>query len=103
MNNIISGGPLTGKAAWALIPFIGDRAHYWRAVPDSRVAFIHAGERVQVWKSLCGQSATTYKGVGLLDPGNWPRCLRCERARKKQVSEGSSLQKLRSAAEKLPF
>ncbi|WP_237133757.1 hypothetical protein [Pseudohongiella sp. O18] len=79
MQTMISGGPIANSEGWAKIPFAGRLAHYW--LPDEIEGYsaIHKGERVSFWKSRCGVEATTYKGVSMLERGNWPMCKRCGR------------------------
>ena len=66
---MISGSPIELENGWALMPFVGNRAHYWE--------LDHKGENTSYYISLCGVDAVTRKEAGPLEPGNWPLCKRC--------------------------
>lgn len=63
---------------WALIPFKGEKVHFWKAVKID-VPRIYKGGRVSFYRSKCGLVAKTGKGVHPLNPGNFPKCKRCKR------------------------
>lgn len=75
-ENRMSGGPIEPfPEGWALIPFVGERAHYWRET----VPGMCGGVRVRNYRSMCGLKGETARHSPALEPGNWPKCKRCER------------------------
>lgn len=76
--DLISGGNIGLENGWAIIPF-RDTPHYWER-QNLDVSVIYKGERVEFYKSLCGVTAETYKGITALEPGNFPLCKRCFRS-----------------------
>lgn len=76
----ITGGPIDLAEGWAKIPFTGERAHFW---VDDKIDAIGPRGRTKFYTSLCGRDATTDPKLPALDPGNWPKCKRCERAKRK--------------------
>lgn len=74
----ISAGPIEHmEKGWAVMPFVGGKAHYWVEDKDTMPPKIRYGERVRYYKSHCGISAVTNNKVPALQPGSWPRCKRC--------------------------
>lgn len=72
-----SGGPIRAFVnGWAIIPFGGDRVHYFEQW-NPRVPAIFEGERVKYYRALCGIEKATYKGVPALAGGGFDRCERC--------------------------
>lgn len=74
-----SGGLVTDFAGgWALIPFIGEKPHYWENRDDiaREVGMDMSGDR-QVWKSLCGVWGSTHAKVPPLGAGDFGMCKRC--------------------------
>ena len=71
----LSGGPIKLSRGWALIPFIGSKAHFW--VEQEVEPYIDKNGRVRFYTSLCGIEATTDDKVPALEPGNWKKCKRC--------------------------
>ncbi|MCU7839737.1 MAG: hypothetical protein KZQ94_10225 [Candidatus Thiodiazotropha sp. (ex Troendleina suluensis)] len=81
-HGFISGGPIELENGWAIIPFVGERAHYWERNEIEGFAQIFKGEQVKPYKSLCGVEGLIYAGVPALERGNWPKCKRCMRKSK---------------------
>lgn len=71
----MSGGPIRGfRKGWALIPFHGEKAHYWKAI---KIKASGHGDLIE-YRSACGTTADAREGVtDALEPGTWPRCSRC--------------------------
>ncbi|GAB4297078.1 MAG: hypothetical protein Kow0096_14920 [Thiohalomonadaceae bacterium] len=82
---LMTGGPAPElRSGWAVMPFVGEVAHFWREVKQV-VPRIHDGERVRQYLALCGATATAYAGAQALEPGNWPKCRRCMKAEKRRT------------------
>lgn len=75
---LMSDGPIEHlKQGWALMPFVGERAHYWIEDKKTMPPKIRDGGRVRYYTSRCGLSAVTIQKVPALGAGNWPKCRRC--------------------------
>ena len=64
------------KKGWAIIPFIGRKAHYWTE-EELTSGYIDKYGRVRFYNSLCGLEGTTDDARPAIDPGNWQKCKRC--------------------------
>lgn len=74
----LSGGPLDSlKRGWALMPFVGKRAHYWIEDIETMPPTIGKAGRVRYYRSLCGATAVTNYRVPALAHGSWPKCGNC--------------------------
>ena len=83
---LLSDGPVEHlKRGWALMPFIGSRAHFWIEDTETIIPQIRDGGRVRYYTALCGAVALTDNKVPALGVGNWPKCMRC---RKKHNVQG---------------
>lgn len=67
--------PADFTAGWALHPFKGRAAHYWRQSPVKRDK---ENRPYQLVQSECGMRSVTTQQVGLVGPGNYPYCQRCD-------------------------
>lgn len=81
-GNII-GGPAhpfdTFKAGWAH-GFPGtDKCHYYREINTDAVPLISRHGRVRVYESICHHRSFATRAAGMFEPGNWPRCTKCQR------------------------
>lgn len=75
---LISNGPIEHlKADWALMPFVGKRAHYWTEDKDTMPSMIRGGGQVRYYTSRCGLVAVVDHKRPALGIGNWPKCRRC--------------------------
>ena len=74
-----SGGPIADFTdGWALIPFVGDRGHYWRDITRGlRKQGLIADESMRVYRSLCGVTGSATPRSPALNVGNWPLCKHC--------------------------
>lgn len=71
-------GEKTG-GGWGHIPFSGgDKAHHWRKKAEPKISQIAKGERVTSWIALCGLEGKTYKGVPMINQGDFDQCKRCQ-------------------------
>lgn len=72
------------SSGWALMPFLGERVHYWNEDKSTMPPTISDGCRVRYYESLCGlRSMLPNKGAPALNPGNWPKCKNCQRIKRK--------------------
>ena len=62
---------------WAIIPFIGEKAHYWEEIKPKGMTDIDESGRKRYYRSLCGTFGTTDSKRPAIDPGNWPKCKTC--------------------------
>ncbi|MBV7482506.1 hypothetical protein [Bordetella sp. BOR01] len=62
--------PVVREQGWGLLPFRGDKVHYFH-----RGALTAEGGRFAY--STCGMRGAETVQVPLLVPGNFPRCRRC--------------------------
>ena len=62
--------PVVRMQGWALLPFRGDKAHYFQRGTET----FEGGRFVY---SNCGVRGAETIQVPLLVPGNFPRCQRC--------------------------
>lgn len=86
---MISGGPIWNlKKGWALLPFVGKRAHYWIEDTTTMVPNISEVGRTRYYNSLCGVVGVVNHKVPALDHGSWPRCARCSSANNKLINLG---------------
>lgn len=77
--NLLSGPPLKNlRKGWALLPFVGNRAHYWIEDTEIPLAKLDERGRIRYYQSKCRLLGVTRPTVPALEPGNWPRCKRCE-------------------------
>ena len=67
----IAAGKKKGDG-WAVHPFTGEKAHYW--VLD------FLSQNYETHLSLCGLERDTNKSVSLLNPGNFDKCKKCQKA-----------------------
>lgn len=78
---MISGGPIQHLTkGWAVIPFVGKRAHWW--IEDTETMADTAPEGpapVRYYQAACKVLAVTNAKIPALDPGDIPRCKRCQR------------------------
>lgn len=75
---VLSDGPINHlESGWALMPFVGERAHYWVEDKKTMSPQIRDGGRVRYYTSRCGLVSVTDKKVPALSIGNWPKCRRC--------------------------
>lgn len=65
---------------WAVMPFIGRKAHHWTEDTKTMQPTIRDGGRVRYYVSACGLLSATSKSVPALNPGNFPKCKRCQRS-----------------------
>ena len=73
MKNLLTGGPIHDlEEGWAVMPFGRETAHYWQKGAD-------LGEGATGYMSLCGVKGVTLPKAPALEPGNFPRCKRCQR------------------------
>lgn len=80
MSGYLAYGRIDGPvdAAWGLHPFCGEKAHYWtrgRTIGDATGV-----------STTCGRETIETPQVGLLNPGNYPRCKNCARSAPKETS-----------------
>lgn len=77
----ISGGPAGQvKEGWLRTVFPhGSKTHYF-TLQDS--SYINEHGRWHYWTASCGREAFTCARQPMLNPGNWPRCKRCEQKEK---------------------
>lgn len=77
----ISGVPAVDvKQGWLRTVFPhGAKTHYF-TLQDS--SYINEHGRWYYWIASCGHEAFTCAKQPMLNPGNWPRCKRCERKEK---------------------
>jgi hypothetical protein len=63
---------------WAVLCFVGRQfiAHRWRKTGDG----VAGGERVKLFTAACGVTGTTMKRAPAFAPGDFRRCMRCQRA-----------------------
>lgn len=79
----MSGGPIEHLVSgFALMPFVGTKAHYWIEDKQTLPPTIGGAGRVRYYTSRCNLTAVTNNRVMALDPGDWPKCKRCELAKK---------------------
>lgn len=79
-TNLLSVGPLENlKRGWALLPFVGKRAHYWVEDTKTMPSTIGKAGRVRYYRSFCGVLGVTNHSVPALGVGNFPRCKTCQR------------------------
>lgn len=66
-------------SAWAMHPFCGSKAHYWkRGMKTDDATGV---------TTICGHQTIETPQVGLLNPGNYPRCRHCARSAPKETSD----------------
>lgn len=74
----LSGGPIDIlKQGWALMPFVGKRAHFWIEDTDTMPPTIGEAGRVRYYRALCGVLAVTNGKVPALAHGSWQKCGNC--------------------------
>lgn len=77
---MMSGGPITSLSkGWAILPFIGQRAHYWIEDKETMPPKIGETGRVRYYTSRCGLAGVTNDSVPALEPGDWVKCKNCSR------------------------
>lgn len=76
-----SGGPIEDFSdGWALIPFVGERGHYWREITRGlRKQGIVTDDDVRVYRSLCGVTGRTTSRARAMNVGNWAVCKHCQK------------------------
>jgi hypothetical protein len=76
-----SGRPIEDFAdGWALIPFVGERGHYWREITRGlRRQGIVTDDDVRVYRSLCGVTGSTTSRARAMNVGNWAECKHCQK------------------------
>ena len=76
-GGFVTDGPLPAewKEGWAVRPFCGDRAHWWRRDGPAIDAGGHEGCFVS---SLCNLTAPETAAVPLLGVGSFEHCDRCD-------------------------
>lgn len=90
-RNYLSIGPLYNfSGGWALFPFVGKCAHYWREDKKTLPPQIGDGGRVRYFQSLCHVTGVTDAKVPALPVGTWPKCLRCVSALRVMKRHGRS-------------
>ena len=78
---IMSGSPIDGfSGGVAVIPFAGEKAHYWVEVSDEAPPMIGKRGRYRFWDSACGKiTGMTNDAVHALERGNFPVCKICQK------------------------
>jgi len=74
----ITAGRAAWKQGWGKAPFHGMKAHYFTEVSSDAIG-THGRHRF--WVAACGAEAVTHDKAPMFEPGNWPRCKRCEAKR----------------------
>ena len=78
--SLFSEGPIEHlEKGWALMPFVGGKAHYWIENKGTMTPTISGGGRVRFYTSRCGVTAETDSRAPALGAGNFPKCQRCIR------------------------
>jgi len=69
------------RGGWAIVPFKGEKAHYWesRRDPEYGTDAIVKGVHYQFWVSRCGIEAATSSEVAAQERGDVPQCKNCLR------------------------
>lgn len=79
----ISGGPAENvDSGWLRPIFHRGKTHFYRRQSSS---YINEHGRWYYWIASCGHEAFSCARQPMLNPGNWPRCKKCE---KKESSHG---------------
>ena len=65
----------------AILPFQGNRGHYWIEDVDAMPETIGEGGRVRYYRSACGMAGLTRPRTPALGVGSWPICKRCAKSR----------------------
>ena len=76
-----SGGPIEDLVdGWALIPFVGERGHYWREITRGlRQQGLITDENVRVYRSMCGVTGSATSRARPMNVGNWLVCKHCQK------------------------
>lgn len=69
IDNLVKG--------WAIIPFKGEKVHYYVEENTDEMPYIDRYGRVRFYTSLCGLEAQTDSQRPAIVLGNFPKCKRC--------------------------
>lgn len=80
-SRMMSGGPINPfTKGWAIIPFSGEKPHFWIEDKETMPPKIGKHGRVRYYTSLCGVVGVTNSAVNALAPGDFPKCKRCSKS-----------------------
>lgn len=65
------------RKGWAILPFRGERGHFWAEDTKTMEPTIAEGGRVRYYTSACGLVGLTRPRAPALGVGSWPKCARC--------------------------
>lgn len=86
----VSGGPIEKfREGWAILPFVGNKPHYWKRVELSNhyVALCNLEGAVLTHDQAVKRGMPHFRGVQPLEPGDFmeARCGHCQRIRQRQT------------------